>query len=197
MFPIEAGKIERKDRIIPSLSGKILYYLTESAFIGAFPVIRAVQICHIYLVLVGEMNWVFGILPWGRLCVNLLLFLELTELCKRVWQSHNNQTAGIRTILKRRNHADTHFHFAFLSDLCIISLKLLLLLLCVWRFINSQKSVLRSEGPSLRVLLYLQVHNFLFPFNFPHTCSTLTAKKKHDLLLWKEREVTLMQQLLA
>lgn len=56
MFPIEAGKIEKRDRIIPSLSGKILYYLTESAFIAACPVIRAVQICHIYLVLVGEMN---------------------------------------------------------------------------------------------------------------------------------------------
>lgn len=33
MFPIEAGKIEKRDRIIPSLSGKHLYYLT---LIGAF-----------------------------------------------------------------------------------------------------------------------------------------------------------------
>lgn len=55
MFPIEAGKIEKRDRIIPSLSGK-MYYLTERAFSGAFLVIRAVQICHIYLALVGEMN---------------------------------------------------------------------------------------------------------------------------------------------
>lgn len=28
MFPIEAGKIEKRDRIVPSLSGKHLYYLT-------------------------------------------------------------------------------------------------------------------------------------------------------------------------
>lgn len=57
MFPIEAGKIEKRDRIIPSLSGKMLSYLIESALTGAFPVVRAVQICHIDFVLVGEMNF--------------------------------------------------------------------------------------------------------------------------------------------
>lgn len=115
MFPIEAGKIEKRDRIIPSLSGKLLsiIWLNQPSVVLFWPLEPFKSATFVWLLL---MRWTeYFAFFREEDCLNLLLFLELTELCKRAWQSHKNQTAGIRINLKRRNRADIYCQFFILK----------------------------------------------------------------------------------
>lgn len=101
-------------------------------------------------------------------CMNLLLFLELTELCKRVWQCQKNQMAGIRIILKKTKSCRYLFSFfllkwsfarsAFSCCSCYCP--------CGCLFTHMASELWRLVPQSFQ-FLYVQVHNFLFSFNFP------------------------------